>query len=170
MTFRLPKPFLSALLLLGPIALVIVTGCGGGGPSPSASGSPTASSAPTASVIDFGPLAVVEGPGGGPDARGGKGPLHITATCVTMTRENGETVLLIWQSADVRWNELSQEITFASVAQLDAGPITLHDGDTITIGGARLDNLPAETQSGWLATPQPGCDGERWFVSGVIKE
>ena len=119
---------------------------------------------------DYGPLTVLEGPGGGPQARGGRGPLSITATCVTMTRENGDTVLLVWQSADVTWDGTTREITFVQSGGLAGeAPITLDDGDTITIGGAALDNLPGETQLDWLATPQPGCDGERWFVSGVIK-
>lgn len=160
-------PFLGVGILIASVA------CGSGSTQPSVTGSPAQSEASGQSPQNdnFGPLTVVEGPGGGPDARGGKGPLHITATCVTMTRENGDTVLLVWQSADVTWDDTSHEITFVRAGGL-AGemPITLRDGITITIGGAPLDNLPVETHLDWLATPQPGCDGERWFVSGVIKE
>jgi hypothetical protein len=88
-----------------------------------------------------------------------------------MTRGNGDTVLLIWQDSDVTWDDDALEITFAAAGGL-AGepPVIVRDGDIITIGGAPVENLPPAINLNWLATAQPGCDGERWFVSGITKE
>ena len=160
------------LWLLGTLTLMGSVACGSAS-SPPASGSPTASP-PSATQsdqsIDLGPLAVIDSPGGGPDARGGTGPVHIDGSCVTMTRENGEILLLIWQSAQVRWDEQEQEITFSRASDTDANPITIREGDTITVGGESLiGDVPVERNLTWLATPRENCSGEAWIVSGLTK-
>ena len=117
---------------------------------------------------DFGPLAVIDGLGG-EDALGGTGPVHIGDSCVTMTRSNGEVLLLIWHAPEVGWDEQSREITFNSAADPGAAPITIRDGDTITVGGASLqDDEPVTRDLVWLATPQETCSGEPFAVSSIL--
>ena len=53
-----------------------------------------------------------------------------------MTRSNGEALVLVWRSAEVRWDASERKITFSSKVVADAAsPITIRDGDTITVGG-----------------------------------
>ena len=170
--FRRPWSRRNVLLsLLGTLTLVGSVACGSDS-SPPPSGSPTvppSSPAATLQSGDFGPLAVIESPGGS-DALGGTGPVHIDDDCVTMTLSNGDILLLIWHAAEVRWDEQEQEITFSSAASPDAEPITIRDGDTITVGGASLEgDVPVERNLSWLATPNPACGGELWAVDSVTK-
>ena len=147
--------------------LFVALACGDASTGPSMS----PSTRPSQSVqgTEYGPLAVLDGPGGGPQARGGRGPIRIDGNCVTVTIENGEVLLLVWQSANVTWDDQNQAIVFSDVAR-NTEPITLHDGDTITVGGASLEgDLPLERELDWLATPHPACGGEEWAVSSVEK-
>lgn len=134
---------------------------------PLVSPSTTPSQVPT--TEGYGPLTLVDAPGGGPLVRGGTGPIHIEGDCVTVTVENGDVLLLIWQSANVRWDDENEAIIFTSLDQ-DAESIAIRDGDEIELGGALLDDLPVETQLDWLATPHPICSGEAWFVSGITRQ
>lgn len=156
------KWLLSPLLLS---ALVLAVSACGGGSSPSPS--PTQSQ----QINDLGPLAVFEDPGTGAAlALGGTGPIHIEDACVTMTLINGESLALVWRSAEVRWNEEDREITFTSAAVADAKPITIRDGDIITVGGASLeDDVPVTRNLAWLATPQASCEGRQWIVTVLTK-
>ncbi|MCH8200801.1 MAG: hypothetical protein IIB85_02640 [Chloroflexi bacterium] len=108
---------------------------------------------------------------GGDAALGGIGPVRIEDNCVTMTRENGDVVLLIWHAAEVRWDEEDREIIYSSAAYPDAQPITIRDGDTITVGGSSLldDEPVTRAPLPWLATPHPSCSGEPWAVSFLTK-
>lgn len=167
-----PRLVLHGLLpLLGALTLMGLVACGPS--SPSSTGSPTAPpQTPTQSqqVNDFGPLAVIEEPGGD-QARGGIGPIDIGEDCVTMLRENGESVLLVWHSAEVSWDSESREITYTSFGNRGDSPITIGDGDIITVGGVSLlDDVPVERDLTWLATPHPTCPGGPWAVFGVTKE
>lgn len=87
-----------------------------------------------------------------------------------MTRENGDVLLLVWHAADVSWDGHNQEITFSSSAFPDEQPITIQDGDTITVGGESLiGDEPVERDLDWLATPHASCEGQAWAVSGLTK-
>ena len=162
-----PGPRRRGLLsLLGALTLIASVACG-------SSASPTASPpSPSESQqsVDLGPLAVIDALGGS-DARGGVGPVRIEDNCVTMTRENGDVLLLIWHSREVSWDEADREITFSSAAVADAKPITIRDGDTITVGGESLQNdePPVTRNLVWLATPNATCDGAPWAVSSLAK-
>jgi hypothetical protein len=88
-----------------------------------------------------------------------------------MAQPNGDELLLVWQSANVTWDDARQEITFIrNGGPAGETPITLRDGDTIAIGGAFVGNLPMEMHLNWLAAPSPECTGQQWFVSGVTKD
>ena len=159
--FPLGLRFQGWLLLLGTLAIVGPVACGSdSSPSPGQS----------LQRGDFGPLAVIDA-GGGSQALGGTGPIQIDYNCATMTRENGEVLLLVWHAAEVSWGEVEQEITFSSTADPDAESITIRDGDTITVGGESLldSDAPVERNLKWLATPHPTCSGEPFGVSSVIK-
>ena len=157
--------------LLAALTLIALVACGSAS-SPPAPASPTASPPPAESLQgdDFGPLAVIDNLGGDA-ALGGIGPVRIEDNCVTMTRENGDVVLLIWHAAEVRWDEEDREIIYSSAAYPDAQPITIRDGDTITVGGSSLldDEPVTRAPLPWLATPHPSCSGEPWAVSGLTK-
>jgi len=120
---------------------------------------------------DFGPLAVFR-TDGGLDARGGTGPIHIGNECVTLTNESGQNLLLVWSQqeggGEVAWNEEEREITFRSAGD---SPVTMRDGDVITVGGANVvGDVPIERDLDWLAPPHQSCTGEQWMVSSVTKE
>jgi len=98
------------------------------------------------------------------------GPVHIGENCVTMTRENGDLVLLIWNAVEVSWDAKDRTITYSSASGQDGQPITIREGDTITVGGESLiGDEPVERNLDWLATPHASCDGEAWMVSGLTK-
>lgn len=157
-------------LALAVVAFTLSVGIACGDDSTGPSESPTTTPSQSAQNNDYGPLAVVEGPGGGPQARGGAGPIRFDGSCVTVTVENGDVLLLVWQSANVTWDGQAQAIIFSDVAR-NTEPITIRDGDTIEVGGASLeDDVPSERELDWLATPHPTCEGEEWFVSGVTKQ
>ena len=79
-------------------------------------------------------------------------------------------LLLIWHASEVRWDEEEREITYSSAADPDGQPITIREGDTITVGGeSLLSDKPLERNLVWLATPHTSCDGEPWAVSGLTK-
>jgi hypothetical protein len=121
--------------------------------------------------VEYGPLAVIESLGGGHDARGGTGPIGISESCVTLTRENGEVLLLTWQSGEVQWDAQSRTIIYTSFGNLNDETITIRDGDIITVGGSSLvGDVPVERDLTWLATPDPACAGEQWSVFGVLTE
>ena len=120
---------------------------------------------------DFGPLAVLHTTGG-LQARGGTGPVHIGNDCVTVTVENGDDLLLIWhqheEGWEVGWNEDEREIAFSAPGE---PPVTIRDGDIITVGGASLvGDVPVERERDWLATPHESCTSKQWVVSSVTKE
>src|SRR3972149_8675602 len=104
---------------LGASMLGLLLACGDDS-IPEPSGSPVTSPTQSAQADEFGPLAVIDSAGGSA-ARGGTGPLRVDDNCVTMTRENGETLMLIWHAAEVRWDEGNEEIIFSSAAQPEAG-------------------------------------------------
>src|SRR5437867_4220823 len=115
-------PFLAALGVVGCVA-------SDSGSSSTPSSSPTGQQSFTTDPLQshgFGPLAVLDS-GGGSDARGGMGPLRINDNCVTMTRENGEILLLVWHATEVTWDQGSREISFSSVSRPDADPIILRE-------------------------------------------
>jgi hypothetical protein len=130
----------------------------------------SATSASNPDLARLGPLAVIETPVGS-DARGGVGPVQIDESCVTMTRENGEVLLLVWHADDVTWNQTGEEIIFSSTSIGDSSPVTIKNGDTITVGGESLrGDEPVMRELDWLATPSANCNGEQWAVSSLQKQ
>ncbi len=116
---------------------------------------------------NFGPMAIIrmEPPAIRYQALGGTGPVEIGDTCVTLTRANGDKLLLVWRETDVLWDEGSRTITFA--ARPDE-PLVIADGDEVTVGGRALiheDGSPVEVE--WIVTPNAGCTGTPWDVSST---
>jgi hypothetical protein len=102
-------------------------------------------------------------------ALAGTGTLHIDDSCVTMTLATGENLLLVWLSSEVRWDD-SQQITYTSSSISGAAPITIRDGDTVTVGGEPLpDDEPVTRNLVWLATPQASCEDGKWIVNSLAK-
>jgi hypothetical protein len=120
---------------------------------------------------DFGPLAVFDDPGeGSSDALGGTGAVHIKDRCVTMTLANGHELVLVWRSEEVRWDEDREIITFTSGSEEDAEPITVRDGNTVTVGGEALaaEEGPEYVKRDlkWIAKPHDSCTGKPFIVHG----
>ncbi len=127
---------------------------------------------PPVTVVDpegLGPLAVLDSPGGSAWlALGGTGPIRIGERCVTLPRGNGDSVLLVWRSGEVLWDEKDREITFISSTAPDEGPITIRDGDIITVGGGWYGD---PEDMAWVAPPDESCGTEDYFqVHSVDKE
>lgn len=162
----------AVLVLICGLGIAGLTACGSDStPAPSGSTSQL-TAAPTGNPGDteLGPLAVIDSSGGSL-ARGGTGPIHIGAYCVTMTREDGDVLLLIWLVGQVSWDEQERVITFVRATEPDEEPITVRDGDIVTVGGESLEgDVPVERELVWLATPNPSCSGgEAWIVNGMTK-
>ena len=153
------------LLFPLPFVLIALAGCdSSSSPTPSPLGGTPPPEVGQANG-DLGPLAVIEGVGGA-DALGGTGQIDIGRSCVTMTRSNGDMLLLVWKSSQVSWDEEQREIVL--LGSNDMVPPRIKDGDVITIGGASLqDDQPVARELSWLATPDPSCAGEQWSVSSV---
>jgi hypothetical protein len=122
----------------------------------------------TFDVREFGPLALALGENG--DNARTEGVLEITGTCVFLTNQNRRT-LLIWPSAQTRWDAASQTIL---VNDRDGQAHRLAHGQRVAFGGSgggagegreppgRLDRIP------WVVQPMPECVvPEYWFVGEV---
>jgi hypothetical protein len=118
----------------------------------------------------FGPLAVVEDEGGDQsDALGGAGRVIIGERCVELDVQ-GTRRLLVWRSADVRWDPASRSIVFALRGQPS---ITIGNNTDVTIGG---EALPTDAPGGgnppaagvrWLAAPDDRCSRDGFIVHSV---
>ena len=169
--FLRPGPRRNVLLsLFGALAIIGLAACGSASlpPTPESPSASPPSPMQSPQSDDFGPLAVIDSVGGSL-ALGGTSPVRIEDNCVTMTRENGEALLLIWHSAEVVWDEQEQEITLFPPAA-GVAPITISDGDIITVGGSGLvGDVPVERNLVWLAPPHATCSGEPWSVASLTK-
>lgn len=119
----------------------------------------------------FGPLAVIEDNGGGQsDALGGTGTVIIGERCVELDVQ-GTRRLLVWRSADVRWDSVARSIVFAPRGKR---PIMISNSTNITIGG---EALPTDDPAGggnptvagvrWLATPDDQCSTDVFIVHSI---
>ena len=119
----------------------------------------------------FGPLAVIEDNGGGQsDALGGTGPVIIGERCVELDVQ-GTRRLLVWRSADVRWDAAARSVVFVPRGQQ---PITISNNTNITIGG---EALPTDAPAGggnpplasvrWLAPPDRQCSTDVFIVHSI---
>jgi len=119
----------------------------------------------------FGPLAVVEDSGGGQsDALGGTGTVIIGERCVELDVQ-GTRRLLVWRSADVRWNSAARSIVFAPRGKQ---PIVISSDMNVTVGG---EALPTDDPAGggkptaagvrWLAPPDDQCSTDVFIVHSV---
>lgn len=119
----------------------------------------------------FGPLAVIEDNGGGQsDALGGTGTVIVGERCVELDVQ-GTRRLLVWRSADVRWDSAASSIVFAPQGKQ---PIVIRNGTNITIGGEALptddpagDGKPTAAGVRWLATPDDQCSTNVFIVHSV---
>lgn len=119
----------------------------------------------------FGPLAVIEDNGGGQsDALGGTGTVIIGERCVELDVQ-GTRRLLVWRSADVRWDPGARSIVFAPRGNR---PIVISHGTNITIGGEALftddpagGGDPAVAGVRWLAIPDDQCSTDAFIVHSI---
>lgn len=122
---------------------------------------------------DFGPLAVIEDPAtGSSDASAGTGTIRIGRRCVTFESENGTTSLLVWRSAEVRWDADARAIVFTAVSGDPPAAVTINDGDELALGGESFatDESPEpERDLTWVAAPHDECPplAEAWAVHSV---
>ncbi len=116
-------------------------------------------------TASYGPLAVLGPDAGGSTALGGTGAVTIGDACVTLAREDGEELLLIWHSDDIEWDGGERSIVFATRG---SEPLVIRSGDVISVGGESLiGDVPVERDLEWLAPIDPSCSGRAWIVSGV---
>jgi hypothetical protein len=119
----------------------------------------------------FGPLAVIEDDGSGQsDALGGTGTVTIGERCVELDVQ-GTRRLLVWRSADVRWDSAARSIVFASRGER---PIMITNRTNITVGG---EELPTDDPAGggstagarvrWLAAPDDRCSTDIFIVHSI---
>jgi hypothetical protein len=119
----------------------------------------------------FGPLAVVEDDGGDQsDALGGTGRVIIDERCVELDVQ-GTRRLLVWRSADVRWDPASRSIVFAPRGQPS---ITIGNNTNVTIGGEALPTdapgrggSPPAAGVRWLAAPDDQCSRDAFVVHSI---
>jgi hypothetical protein len=125
----------------------------------------------TPSTTGFGPLAVIEDNGGGQsDALGGTGPVSISERCVELNVQDTRR-LLVWRSAEVRWDSRARSIVFAPPGER---PIMISNGTNITVGGeavptddpARGGN-PTVAATRWLAPPDVQCSTDVFIVHSI---
>jgi len=152
----LPLPTISIPIVI-VATLVAAVACSSDAPSSNGSGGQVPGNR------DFGPMAVTNA-GGGNAAHGGTGPIDIGENCVTMPLPNGETLLLVWHAKEVQWNEDKREITYRLGGLPESEPITIRDGDIISVGGSGLDSWQLASFT-WFAKPHPSCIGQAWGVT-----
>lgn len=129
---------------------------------------------------EYGPMAVVPVSGEGrPEASTGPGTLRIGDGCVTLQREDGAEVLLVWREGDVRWSPSEESVTFVGPIHGDTSEdsVQLADGDALAAGGADLDQNEATGEPGgdswvgahdWVAQPPRADCGDRpWLVGSI---
>jgi hypothetical protein len=96
-------------------------------------------------------------------ARGGAGPLHIGAECVTLhANEIDRDITLVWRGAEVVWDSSARAIVFTDPQE---GQVRLSDGDTIEVGGTDFTN----PNPVWLARPASSCPAEKFTVHDIIR-
>jgi len=132
-----------------------------------------AEATPSATPIDWGPLAVVS-EGGAPDAGLGPGTLSIGADCVTLKGNRAEEgVTLVWPSDETSWRPNERQIVFEYRTN---GITRLSDGDRVKFGGMSLEQdtpevterISAWLEESWIQPPHPSCPTEhRWHVGEV---
>lgn len=157
---RDPKPDRQAILLDLDVALM--------------PGQPDDEPGPRYRPVDWGPLTVVDSPGGGPDAGFGPVTLHIGDRCVTAGRGRGETTL-VWSSGAVDWRPGNRRIVFTDTK---GSTTRFDDGDTAMFGGMPLERDGDEegNRAGawldglWLNEPDPSCPESYWLVGDAILE
>jgi hypothetical protein len=110
----------------------------------------------SADKIEQSPLATWDPSGSGfAGTRTGPGTLDISAGCVRLILENGETTLLVWPEP-TSWNASSQAIEFVDVRGERA---ELRDGDQIIPGGGTVMRDPQ-----FVSPPDPSCKADETFI------
>lgn len=121
----------------------------------------------------WGPLAVVEAPGGG-DLALIAGTLKIDDNCVLLD-EGGELVLLVWPQARTAWDSQDMAVVFTSLA---GKRMVFQNGDRATFagGGSSVDEDGNTVDDflesvAWISEPNRDCVVDvRWFVSDVLTD
>lgn len=144
---------------------IVLSGCGTTDETPGAGGQDRAAN------DQWGPLAVQPPQQGWEDARAG-GTLRITEHCVFLQHPHGEDELLVWPADRTRWDGESRTIIFED---LDAGTVTLADGDAVISGGGGGSFEESGTSSEewasdfeWVSPPAQEClTDAHWFIGGI---
>lgn len=124
---------------------------------------------------EYGPLAVVDGPPNGNEART-EGVLGIADDCVTLRLDDGSVTLLAWSADAVTWDGDARQI---GVSNRDGERRWLADGQPVVLGGSgqsfvrepgaeSISRAEWEGRFAWVMEPDPGCEfDEAWFDGGV---
>lgn len=126
-----------------------------------------ASTRPSVAAIDWGPLAVTDVPGGGPDARLGPGTLVIGSSCVVLQMTDARSVYLVWSGDITRWDSSHRRILYQRSGN---GRAKLSDGDRVTLGGQFIPGPGSVEYHGepeWLQPPSHTCPIDGWWVGDV---
>lgn len=111
-----------------------------------------------------GPLALVAADPGTSDART-SGELEITDRCVRLRYPDGSDALLIWVDGAVAWQGADASITGAMA---DGEPITLRDGDHVSVGGAGGPIESVDSAGRWISRPSETCTAAEWFLVAEV--
>lgn len=119
---------------------------------------------PGAPLDGSGPLAIIRARTSSiVEILGGTGRLQVGPTCVTLQRDGGSAVTLVWREGEVAWTGSS--VLFANITNPPTPAVTLRTGDHVTIGGSSMPMNPA-----WVARPHETCPQEMFNVHSVLPE
>lgn len=107
---------------------------------------------PTAGTLDS-PLAVARGPSSSDPVTGAPVTLHVGEECVTV-RVLGQRQLLAFNKGYARWDANRGVIRFESIGDGDTSPITLRDGERVTLQYQGRLRIPV---SAWVIPPDRSC-------------
>lgn len=117
-----------------------------------------------------GPMALMDITGLDQGLGVGNGPvtLRIGDACVTLHGTRGPVTTAAWPAGQTSWDASARAITFTEPGH---DPVTLTDGQRLTLGGVRFEGptAPADLGVSWTEPPAPACTGPSFIVLEVTR-